>query len=191
MVPYRQLAYKAHPSLVVEYLLRIRSLEPYLDSQLVRLPHFVQVYEPLVDFVWAGEHVLHMAHIFSSPVAQVFVVASFFKIGRLPDDQLRHFVDVETLAAWQKSEDRRHGHSLSMDKLSEIKLLLQWWLRLDEELLVLGTIAEQHYPVVKLLDWLHQFEVLGHLSHELTLAFNILWPVLTAEWFSPLVDSCR
>ena len=42
---------KAHPFLVVEYLSRIFSLEPYLDSQLVRLSHFVEVDEPLVYFV--------------------------------------------------------------------------------------------------------------------------------------------
>ena len=42
---------EAHSSLVFEFLIRVFSLEPYLDSQLVRLSHFVEVDEPLVDFV--------------------------------------------------------------------------------------------------------------------------------------------
>ena len=129
------------------------------DSLLLRFGDFVETYETFIDRIFTLSHLISKYLILVLWLTQFRITTCFLQVRWLSNHQLTHFVNKLTLVARQESQYCCGLKTLPMNKLSQVKLLIQGRLWLQEQLIkALATlkfcVAEQH-----IFDWFKKLEI--------------------------------
>ena len=102
---------------------------------LVSFAQLVKIDESVVDLSFTEHHFFDIEGVSLLHVVEL-VISTRVGVGGLSYDHLSHLVDEQTLGTIQQSDDRRRVNALSVNKFSQVQLLLKLVLRLQHFLLV-------------------------------------------------------
>ena len=105
---------------------KIESFEPDHYSILMCFAHPVQINEALIDNVSAFNETLYVQiEVFHILLAiELIIVCRLIEVGRLMNHDLTHLIDKSALLGSQETEKRRYIYPCAMQKLLQVKFLI-------------------------------------------------------------------